>query len=300
MVKTEQQSEKSATVHVRPNGDEIDLLDYIRVLVRHRWMIVLICMTTAVAAAVISFLLPVYYAAAASIVPPIEMLQRESDLAGGLGAGKGSLLSEAIGVTSIADLYAGILRSRAVIDAIIDKFDLMSVYDTEYRVEARGKLKKRSRIEVSEEGIVSITVEDTDPNRAKAMAQTYVDELDQLNKRLSAGQATSKRVFLENRLTELEKELSQIDNLLSREAKTKEMLYDLLAREYELAKIEEAKSMPTIQILDEPAVPEKKCRPKRARMVLLSTAIALFVSVFAAFGREYVTRAKALSASRSA
>jgi tyrosine-protein kinase Etk/Wzc len=78
--------------------------------------------------------------------------------------------------------------------------------------------------------------------------------------------------------------------LLSRDAKIKEMLYELLTREYEVAKIEEAKSMPTIQVLDSAVVPEKKCRPKRAQIVMLASVTALFVSVFAAFVREHFAR----------
>jgi hypothetical protein len=56
--------------------------------------------------------------------------------------------------------------------------------------------------------------------------------------------AQSKKIFLENRLKEIELELSQIDNLLSRDAKIREMLFDLLTNEYEIAGLEEAKSMP--------------------------------------------------------
>ena len=75
--------------------------------------------------------------------------------------------------------------------------------------------------------------------------------------------------------------------MLSRDAKIKEMLFELLTKEYEIAKIEEAKSMPTIQVLDKAEPPEKKCKPKRTRMVLLAGITGLFISVIAAFIREY-------------
>jgi uncharacterized protein involved in exopolysaccharide biosynthesis len=151
-------------------------------------------------------------------------------------------------------------------------------------------LRDRTSIKVGDEGIVAITVEDSDPCRAASLANAYVEELDRQNKRLSVGQATNKKIFLENRLREMEKDLSGIDSLLSRDAKNKEMLFDLLTKEYEIAKIEEAKSMPTIQVLDRAEPPEKKCKPKRAQMVLVAGAIGLFVSVFAAFVRERITR----------
>jgi uncharacterized protein involved in exopolysaccharide biosynthesis len=275
----------------RFKDDEIDLIDYFKVISKHRKMIVSLCAITVVVTAIISLLLPKAYSATTSIVPPVDILQKEAELTGGLGIGKGSMLSKAIGITSIANMYTGILESRAVIDAIIDRFDLMKVYEEEeYISNARRRLRDNTIIRVSDEGIVTITVEDKDPARAAAIANTYIDELDRQNKRLSSGAATSKRIFLGNRLKEIEGKLAKIENILSREATTQEMLFELLTREYELAKIEEAKSMPTIQILDRAIVPEKKSKPKRAQMVMLSCVTALFISIFAAFVREYCSK----------
>ena len=294
MANEEKESQKEPTVREEPGEEEINLLDYIRVIFKYRRMIMLICGVAVVITAITSLLSPKMYSATASILPPIDIVQRESELAGALGGGARSLLSKAIGVTSIADMYAGILQSRVVADTIIDRFDLMKVYEEKkYKSNVRKKLKKNTAIDVSGEGIVNITVEDRDPNRAAAMANAYVEELDRQNKRLSAGQATSKRIFLGNRLKEIEEKLSKIDNILSREAKIQEMLFELLTREYELAKIEEAKSMPTIQILDEAVVPERKSKPKRRQMVMLSAIVALFVSIFAAFAREYFSKVNA-------
>jgi uncharacterized protein involved in exopolysaccharide biosynthesis len=216
-------------------------------------------------------------------------MQKES---AGLGAVKNSILRNAMDVGGISDMYVGILRSRSVADALVERFDLHTVYKVKKDISAvRQILKSRTSIKVGDEGIVQITVEDRDPCRAATLADAYVEELDRQNKRLFAGQAASKKVFLENRLKEIEQELSRIDNLLSRDAKIKEMLFELLTREFEIAKIEEAKSMPTIQVLDKAVVPEKKCKPKRKQMVVLAGAIGLFVSVFAAFVREHLARA---------
>jgi len=274
--------------------EEINLLDYLRVVYKFRRMIVLFCAVAVVTTVIVVLSRPKTYSATVSVVPPIEFLQRESQLAGGLGAGKSSLLRKAIDVTSIADMYVGILQSRAVADAIIDRFNLMKVYEQDrYRSNARNKLRKNTAIKVSDEGIVTITVKDRDPNRAAAMANTYVDELDQQNKRLSSGQATSKRVFLENRLKEIERQLSNIVNIPAREARIKEMLYELLCQEYELAKIEEVKSMPTIQVLDRAVVPETRMPRGTMKKTALAGVVSLMLAIFVAFGREYFARIKA-------
>jgi uncharacterized protein involved in exopolysaccharide biosynthesis len=268
--------------------DAINLADYVRVIAKHRRIIFWICTITVVTTAIVSLLLPKTYAATTSIVSPVDLLQKESAL---LGAAKNPILRQAIDITSIADMYVGILKSRSVADALIERFDLGKVYRSKNSISVvRQILRDRTSVQVGDDGIVKVTVEDGDPCRAAALANAYVEELDRLNKRLFVGQASSKKVFLENRLKEIERELSRIDNLLSRDAKIKEMLFEMLTREYEIAKIEEAKSMPTIQVLDRAVAPEEKCKPKRMRMILLAGAASLFVSVLAAFIHEHFTR----------
>lgn len=267
--------------------DTVNLADYLRVISKHRRMIFWICAVTVIITAVISMLLSKSFAATTSVVPPMDVLQRDM----GLGAAKNSMLRQVMDVGSISDMYVGILRSRSVADALIERFDLQKVYKVKKDISAvKQILKSRTSIKVGDEGIVAITVEDGDPCQAANLANAYVEELDRQNKRLFVGQATNKKIFLENRLREMEKDLSQIDNLLSRDAKNKEMLFDLLTKEYEIAKIEEAKSMPTIQVLDRAIVPEKKCKPNRRQMVLLAGTTSLLVGIFVAFAREYFAR----------
>ena len=273
-------------------GDEIDLLDYLRVLFKYRWMILLICGVAVVTTGIISLSSPKVYLATVSVVPPIEVLQRDSGLDGGFGAGKNLILRKAIGVTSIAQMYTAILESRAVLDAMIDRFNLMDVYqEKQYKSYVRKTLRGSTTVKINNESILTITVRDKDPDRVAAMANAYVEELDRQNKKLSAGQATSKRTFLENRLKDVEGKLSKIENVLSREAKIQEMLFELLTTEYEMAKIEEAKNMPTIQVLDEAVVPEIRMPRGTKKKTMLAGAVSLLLAVLVSFGREYFAKA---------
>ena len=298
----EKESQKEPMGQEERDEEEINLLDYIRVIFKYRRMILWICGITMVTTGIISLLSPKMYSATTTMVPPMEMLQKGSRLAGGglggLGGGAGgsSMLAGIMGVTSITDMYVGILESRVVTDAIIDRFDLMKVYDIKKRFVARKKLRKNTTIKASKENIVRITVEDRDPNKVAAIANAYVEELDRQNKRLSAGQATSKRIFLGNRLKEIEEKLSKIDNILSREAIIQEMLFELLTREYELAKIEEAKSMPTIQVLDRAVVPEIRMPRRTVTKTLLAGVVSLMLAVFIAFVREYFAKMREVRA----
>ncbi|HLA36048.1 MAG TPA: Wzz/FepE/Etk N-terminal domain-containing protein [Rhodocyclaceae bacterium] len=79
---------------------------------------------------------------------------------------------------------------------------------------------------------------------------------------------------------------------LLRELKYQETLYELLARQYEMAKIDEAKDAPLIQVIDKAIAPDKKSKPKRAQIVLLSAIAAFFVAIIAAFLKEGLERAR--------
>ncbi len=66
---------------------------------------------------------------------------------------------------------------------------------------------------------------------------------------------------------------------LAREAKINEALYEALTKHYELAKVEEAKEIPTIKVLDEPVVPDRKVWPPRLLIVLLGTVLAFSLAI---------------------
>jgi tyrosine-protein kinase Etk/Wzc len=260
------------------DNQTIYLADFMKVISKHRKLIFRLCAFTVVITAIVSLFLPKSFSATTSVVPPADVLQRDSMLSGGLGSARSPLLRQVMDVSSMADMYVGILQSRSVADALIERFDLAKVYNVKKGMtKVRQIINKRTSIKVTEE-------------RAANLANAYVEELDRQNKRLFVGQASSKKAFLENRLKEIEKELSGIDNLLSRDAKIKEMLFELLTKEFEIAKIEEAKSMPTIQVLDKAIVPEIKCKPARTKIVLIAGILSFFAAMMIAFRRDHFAK----------
>jgi len=64
---------------------------------------------------------------------------------------------------------------------------------------------------------------------------------------------------------------------LYRQTKINETVFELLRQKYELAKIQEAKEIPTIKVLDPPAIPEKKTSPHRIAIVAAGSLL-LFVA----------------------
>lgn len=71
-----------------------------------------------------------------------------------------------------------------------------------------------------------------------------------------------------------------------RDVKYYQMLYELLAKQYEAARLDEAKDAAMIQVLDPAIEPERKFKPKRSILILLSTILAFIVAVAFAFIAE--------------
>jgi uncharacterized protein involved in exopolysaccharide biosynthesis len=76
-----------------------------------------------------------------------------------------------------------------------------------------------------------------------------------------------------------------------RDLKYYETLYELLAKQYEVARMDEAKDPSLIQVLDPAVDPEYRTRPRRALIVLVSTILAGLAAVFLAFFLEAKRRA---------
>jgi len=68
---------------------------------------------------------------------------------------------------------------------------------------------------------------------------------------------------------------------LYRESKIQEAIYEMLTQEYELAKVQEAKETPTINVLDAAMVPERKSFPPRTIITILGGPLSLlFAAAF--------------------
>ncbi len=77
-----------------------------------------------------------------------------------------------------------------------------------------------------------------------------------------------------------------------RNLKYAETVYEILAKQFEMAKIDEAKEGSMIQVLDKALVPDRKSKPKRAMMVLLSAIATGFLAILYAFIKEALQNAK--------
>jgi uncharacterized protein involved in exopolysaccharide biosynthesis len=73
---------------------------------------------------------------------------------------------------------------------------------------------------------------------------------------------------------------------LYRDVKINETVFETLTREYELARIQEAKEVPNVVVIDVAKLPERRSGPPRTLIVLLGAVLSLCVAAVALFGRD--------------
>ncbi|QDQ25730.1 hypothetical protein FNU76_04845 [Chitinimonas arctica] len=77
-----------------------------------------------------------------------------------------------------------------------------------------------------------------------------------------------------------------------REVKYRETIFEVLAKQFEIAKVEEGKNAALIQVLDKALEPERKSSPKRALICMFALAIGALLGVVFVFVRDWVEKSK--------
>jgi capsule polysaccharide export protein KpsE/RkpR len=72
---------------------------------------------------------------------------------------------------------------------------------------------------------------------------------------------------------------------LYRETKIQETVYEFLTQQLEMAKIQEAKELPTVRVMDPATVPERKAGPYRVLLMFLSVMVAVMLASSWLLGR---------------
>lgn len=157
----------------------------------------------------IATVLPKWYRATTVIIPPQQQQSSAAVAVAQLGA-LANLAGNIGNIKSSADQYVSLLQSVTVSDRLIDRFKLLDVYGVEFRVDARRVLKGKVRIVAGKkDGLLTISVEDNDPNRAAQMANAYVDSLREVTTRLAVTEAQQRRVFFEDQMKSARQRLLQ-------------------------------------------------------------------------------------------
>ena len=176
--------------------EDVTLFDYWLVIYSRRKAIMAFCCVMVLATLGVSLMMPKIFESTATLLPQLESNS-------GLGMGLGSLLSssgagsaaQSLGISlpgapaTPTDVFNAMLKSRIMADEVIRKFSLMEHYEKKTMQDTRSALEGATRIVLSKEKVIKVTVEDKDPQLAADIANFYVSNLDHLNQTLSVSKA---------------------------------------------------------------------------------------------------------------
>ncbi|MGH7545618.1 MAG: GNVR domain-containing protein, partial [Gemmatimonadota bacterium] len=178
----------------------------------------------------------------------------------------------------------------------------------------RKALEERVSVRVDNQtNIVTLSVDSRHPALAADVANRFVLYLNEFNAKTRQSQARERRRFVEEQVAAAERDLRGAEEELKtfyernrsyqqspqlvfeegrlrRQVEIRQEVYLTLKREYETAKIEEVNDTPVITVVASAVPPQEKSKPKRLLLVVLALVLSGMVSVFWAFGAEYVDR----------
>lgn len=211
-----------------PDDSEISLLDHLILYAENRRFILGMVAIGAALATVVAFLLPVRYEAKTVLLPPAQNTSLGTTLLGQLSSGSlgslGSLASLAggsLGLKNPADMYIALLKSRTVEDGMIQRFGLMQEYHDKRMSDARKDLEHRTTVLAgAKDGLIRLSVEDPNPDRAAELANGYVDEFRKLSAALAITEAARRRLFFGQQLEQSKNNLTAAENAMTQLQRT--------------------------------------------------------------------------------
>lgn len=355
--------------------DEISLLDLLQTIVDNLRLLVLGPLAVGVLALGISFVIPPSYTAKTQFLPPQQQQSAAASMLASLGS-LGGLAGAVGGIKNPADQFLAYMKSVSLQDALIERFKLQERYETKTKVDTRLELSQNVRAASGKDGLISVEVDDKDPQFAASLANAHVEELGKLLAKLAVTEAQQRRLFFEKQLVQAKDKLAQSEIALKatgisggvlksnptsavaavaalqaqvtaqevklgamrgylaetapdfkqamnelanlraqlakqeqgapsgdkasvegdyvtkyREFKYHETLFELFAKQYELAKVDEAREGAVIQVLDAAQPPEKKAKPKKALIAIIATLAAGFALLLFVFVRQALANA---------
>jgi uncharacterized protein involved in exopolysaccharide biosynthesis len=208
-----QENAMFAGVKTEAEPNDLNIGDFLRLLLKRKKFVIGVPLIAAIAAALISLALPDVYKAGTKLLPPQQAQSGAAALLSQLGGVAGAAAGVA-GIKNPNELYVGMLRSRTVADKLIATYDLKAVYDTKSLEKARRILEENTAVFTGKDGLITIEVEDENRTRVARLANSYADELLKLTRVLALTEASQRRVFFERQLEQAKDNLAKAETAL--------------------------------------------------------------------------------------
>jgi uncharacterized protein involved in exopolysaccharide biosynthesis len=292
----------------------------------HRKRILQFVAAATLFAFVLSFALPNQYRAMTTILP--ESGQSKASTLGGL-ADLAALAGVSTNEGKISKLYPTILTSETILQSILynryvvagntDSVDLIQFWGLDRsnptKALEQGIAILRARLDASVDfrtDVVTVTVVMESPELAAETLNRLVHAMDRFLRESKRTNASEQRSWIGTRLIEVKDELSRAENnlkgfreknrrildspqllleqdRLARQVQINSTVYVELTKQYEIARIEELKNIPLVNVLDPARPPAAKHQPKHLLIVATTLGISLLAAIFyVAFRKQFI------------
>jgi len=267
--------------------EEIDLLGLGRTLWRWKWFISgLTVGCTLIALLIALFKLPVLYRSDTVLQPA-----RSPGNVNGLQTALSNFIALPGGAEG-SNAIINYLESRTFKSWMIETFNLaprLRPYELNDLYSVRENKAK---------GLITIAFLDRDPAFAAKVVAGLIEKLEWYLDHEYITEAKRNRIFVQQQVDRIKKEVEfwerQVPNTtisateVLREQQAALVVYTELRKQYELARVEEAREIIAFKVLDPPQVPKSPTLPHTRRICALTFIISLFISIFLVFCIKYI------------
>lgn len=199
-----------------------DLKLYIDTLWRHKWLIIGLFVVAVLTAGFVVFrLTPIYQTSATIMIKEKDGMSNLFDST--------QVFNSMFGKDKVAT-YSKMIKTRTMLDKVIDKLDLRA--DDGKRLKVTDMAKLVNVTEITDTDLIEISVENKDPALAQKIANALVEEFQLYNQRINQAELSSARQFIEIQLREVQDTLKDAEEkLLEYKKETNTIMPDEEAKE---------------------------------------------------------------------
>ena len=201
---------------------EFDILDVLLILAKHKKFIFFTVLIVSIISIIYSLVTPQIWSSTAVIVP-VNNDNNDFSFSGSSLLGLSSAILGNVSSNS-AQEFITIMKSRTFTDKVIEKYNLIKLFkikesNTQIAKEmAREILRENSR-DISfddDAGVIVIKISTIDKKISKEIANYYWQELELYNQKYNVTSEKRKRIFIEKRLSEVERNITNLGNKLKK------------------------------------------------------------------------------------
>lgn len=191
-------------INFSPQSFSGSMLTWLRVTIKWKKLVGCTALAVVVLGLTAALLLPNHYTAMVVILPPQQTTSTAAAMMAQMGnmGGIAAMAGGGLGIKNPNDQQVALIKSRKVEDAMVERFGLRELYHRKYLSTVRKRLEKQTEVDNGlKDGLIRISVTDSDPRRAAEMANGWVEEYQRFTATIALTEASQRRLFYERELS---------------------------------------------------------------------------------------------------